>query len=107
MSSQCLTTHQQDDEIKSVLHHIGFSDVKKIASTLQGCIWEGIETTQTLLNRNTHSKVIKVTNKYLHNHSISIKYNNNKRYKIVENILKEKSILEYLTKQPDAPKSIV
>eukprot|EP01084_Bolivina_argentea_P056091 102698_1 len=96
---------QSNDEhiqsILSVLNKAGFVNLRKIANTLQGAIWQG-----TLIGGSNDTMIIKVTNKYLHSHSISI-HTNHKTYRIDENILIEQAILEYLNKQHDFPISIV
>eukprot|EP01084_Bolivina_argentea_P229812 387785_1 len=86
--------------IESVLNKAGFVNVSKISNTLQGGIWEGKKFTEK------ETIIIKVTNKFLHKHSLSIE-TCNKTYIIDENILQEMKILKYLTKQNDTPKSII
>ena len=49
--------------------------------------------------------VIKVANRYLHRHSLGIV--NNKYQTLKENILKEAMILRMLSRQQNAPKSVI
>jgi len=78
----------------------GFIHLRKLSDTLQGSIWSGIHEV------SNNEVVIKVTNKYLHSKSIHFIDGNN-TIKVHENILKEKSILKYLTNKATTPSSIV
>merc|ERR1719203_1758173 len=106
---------QDEDEDMSVSHTIivdeilmdsetillqkrGYKMGKKLADTLQGATFEceHIKTGEMF--------VLKRTNKWLHKRGITIQ--DGKRYNVKENILKEKSILEKLTKR-NAPSFMI
>ena len=88
--------------IDSVLKSAGFDTINKITDTLQGSIWRGSYQT---LDGKTDSVAIKVTNKYLQQHSLAIF--DNKSTSVQENILYEAAILKYLTDDDKCPQSII
>jgi len=86
--------------MKATLSRAGFHHIHKIADTLQGAVWKG---SSQVSPRHVH--VIKATNKYLHEQSISTK--GDKVHHIDENIMTERLIMDFLSKKQDLPKSIV
>eukprot|EP01084_Bolivina_argentea_P128059 226411_1 len=84
-------------KIRDVFIKLGYESGTKITETLQGAVWRVSKTPQTA--------VIKITNKRLHKHSTAII--NGKTYSVKENIIKEQSILKYLSAQNNCPSSMV
>ena len=85
------TTVQMNMEkrLKRLLHNSGYINPIKLADSLQGSIWRA-------LNQDMDGTVvIKVTKKNLHERGIVIV--NGSRIDVEENIIKETSILKYLT----------
>eukprot|EP00484_Ammonia_sp_Unknown_P020477 CAMPEP_0197045560 /NCGR_PEP_ID=MMETSP1384-20130603/21393_1 /TAXON_ID=29189 /ORGANISM="Ammonia sp." /LENGTH=341 /DNA_ID=CAMNT_0042477187 /DNA_START=57 /DNA_END=1079 /DNA_ORIENTATION=- len=74
----------------SVLESAGYTDVEKIANTLQGSIWSAVH------KSSKKAVAVKVTKRSLHEHGVVIV--NNVQYRVDENILREKAILKYLSK---------
>ena len=73
--------------------------MSKIAKTLQGSIWRAVH------KSSNKPMVIKVSNKTLTNKQMIIV--NNTKYNVHENIINEKNILKYLTKDKQCPQSII
>ena len=86
-----------EKSLRGVLKQAGFMKIGRITNTLQGEIWRGI--------KNNENCVIKVTSKKLHKESCVIL--NGKKYKIYENIICEKMIIEYLSSFKNCPKCII
>ena len=78
-----------EKRLKRLLHNSGYINPIKLADSLQGSIWRA-------LNQDMDGTVvIKVTKKNLHERGIVIV--NGSRIDVEENIIKETSILKYLT----------
>eukprot|EP01084_Bolivina_argentea_P311806 539781_1 len=89
--------------ILAVLEHAGYSSTKKITDTLQGSIWSSIKKRNT--NSDNQSVVIKVTSRKLHKQSMII--HDGKKYRVDENVIKEKEILKYLTNSTNENENVM
>ena len=78
-----------EKRLKRLLHNSGYINPIKLADSLQGSIWRAINKSMD------RTVVIKVTKKNLHQNGIVII--NGIRIDVEENIIKETSILKYLT----------
>ena len=85
---------KNERNILAVLEQAGYdiNNTSKITDTLQGSIWSSF----TKTNEKNESVIIKVTSRKLHKESMIIY--DGKKYNVDENIIKEKEILKYLTK---------
>eukprot|EP01084_Bolivina_argentea_P137378 241930_1 len=90
-------------EIERILQQIGFKTSTKIADTLQGSIWR-ISKPNTNTKKNK-TAILKVSNRDLHIQSCGKV--NGQTYKVHENILFEKIILQYLSKQDNYSDKII
>eukprot|EP01084_Bolivina_argentea_P067407 122742_1 len=82
--------------VEQTLKYKQYEHISKIANTLQGSIWQ--------VSKNGDMYIVKVTNKLLHKNHIT-NYNGQEIH-ISENVIKEASIVEYLTNN-NPPKSLV
>merc|ERR1719410_47151 len=92
--------HESIQRIKSALKRNGYFNATLLSTTLQGSVWTAPHPeTKKLV-------VIKATSKALHHEQVVVI--DDKKYRVQENIFKERAILKYLTaKDKNAPKSIV
>eukprot|EP01083_Nonionella_stella_P040095 109017_1 len=100
VSSYDLVQDIKDDEgMLSILQKIGFTHPQQITDTLQGSIYRAY-----LPHNGKRGKtvVIKVTDRYLHKHSVS-RCIDGGVYKVNEDIVLEQSIVKYLTECDDCP----
>eukprot|EP01084_Bolivina_argentea_P207320 353738_1 len=100
-----MNASNNNQKINHVLTKLGFESGTQIAKTLQGEIWRATYPNQLVTSKTPQTAVIKITNKMLHKHSNAVV--NGKIYQVQENILKEQSILKYLSAQKNCPSSIV
>eukprot|EP01084_Bolivina_argentea_P171006 296280_1 len=91
-------------DVSRLFSQIGLVDCNKLTHTLQGSIWKGYRSSREEGAENK-PVAIKITNKLLHQYSISIA--NDKIYRVNEDILVEQSILKFITQNEQCPKSIV
>lgn len=87
---------KNERNILAVLEQAGYdiNNTSKITDTLQGSIWSSFPK-----KNENESVIIKVTSRKLHKESMIIY--DGKKYNVDENIIKEKEILKYLTKDKD------
>eukprot|EP01083_Nonionella_stella_P186702 684304_1 len=90
--------------VESVLEQQGYNPLLTVAKTLQGSIWKVSARKQKNQLHDDDTYIVKVTNKSLHDQQIA--YVDGKSYSIQENIVKEVSILKYLSSS-DAPPQLV
>ena len=97
-----------EKRLKRLLHNSGYINPIKLADSLQGSVWRAIDKSMD------RTVVIKATKKNLHENGIVLI--NGVRIDVEENIIKESSILKYLTEskygqdkyqQKACPKSFV
>eukprot|EP00483_Globobulimina_turgida_P007858 UN07873 len=86
---------KNERNILAVLEQAGYSSNKKLTDTLQGSIWS------SLTRKRQKPVIIKITSRKLHAESMIIY--DGKKYNVDENIIKEKEILKYLTKDTHNP----
>lgn len=90
----------------SLLQEMGYIKIKKITDTLQGCVFIALNQNNMELNndKSNNTVVIKRTSKYLHSQGITIQ--DDKVYKVNENVLKEYDVLKHFTNSPNCPSQI-
>lgn len=88
-----------DRKITSIIHKAGYHHVMKLTKTLQGSVWRAVQ------KSSNQQIVIKVSNKGLTDNQIVII--DNTKYNVYENIINERKILKYLTKDKECPQSII
>ena len=93
------TQSSYDTKTTSIINRAGYHQAIKIAKTLQGTVWRAVH------KSSNKQIVIKVSNKNLTDKQMIII--NNTKYNVHENIIKEKKILQYLTKDKECPQSII
>lgn len=119
--SRPTTTPDYQQGLLAVLYKAGYSDMHKIADTLQGQIWRARDLTTTTNSNNTPSTststttpsntntmndcVIKITSRQLAKDKCIII--NNQIHAINEDILNERKIISYLSSFTDCPSSII
>ena len=84
-----------EKRLKSLLHNSGYMNPMKLADSLQGSVWRAMSTSMNA------TVVIKVTKKNLHENGMILI--DGVRIDVEENIIKETSILKYLTECKDIP----
>ena len=82
-----------DSKVASMMSKVGYMNLSKITSSLQGSIWRASKQLYIGSNEAIFDVVAKITNIYLHSKSMMIV--NDKQYKVNENILSEIAILQY------------
>lgn len=97
-----IMSSSNDSQVVKLLTGLGYSNLIRVTSTLQGSIWRARRQILHANNSSIFSKrVIKITKD--HNNPII----NDKHHKIHEDTLNEISILKYLTQNSTAPTSII